>query len=227
MAESAARKKWRVAYYQKRVDEKRCVQCGEQDERTLSGRVYCVKCAAVHYKNPKVRTPEMRDRENADKREWARMAKAKQICVKCGRKDKYTVSGKNHCLYCSTKINTRSRELRATVKGDKLREQGKNRRAAWKEQGLCSCCGGKREDLKYKMCIDCRMRYKLARHKRERENGTAKKPRGADGRCWQCNRAPAMKGKRLCAECYTKKIKIIDESGWKKGATHGNGKNTA
>ena len=61
------------------------------------------------------------------------------------------------------------------------------------------------------------MRYKLARHRRERENGTAAKQRGQGGRCWQCNKAPAMEGKKLCAECYSKKIRTIQANGFLKG----------
>lgn len=212
------RKRRQRAYYARRRAEGKCVRCGKQDERTQSGLVYCAECVENRKpRKPKKRTAERREIENKDKREWRQMAKDKGICVSCGAKDKYTVAGKAHCIYCSTKINARLRQRRIE-NGDLLREQAKARRDKWREQGRCSSCGGRKEEPRYNMCIDCRMRHKLSKMRRENKNGTKQLPRGQDGRCWQCNKAMAMPGKRVCADCYALKIETITKSGFMKGA---------
>lgn len=33
-------------------------------------------------------------------------------------------------------------------------------------------------------------------------------PRGDNGICWQCNKLPAIDGKRLCPSCYEKKVEV-------------------
>ena len=208
MIDVEKRKKRRKKYYAKKRAERRCVSCGKQDERTLSGRTYCAECYAkryVPYSQRKPRTPERREIENADKRAWAKMYRDAGMCLRCGAKDKRTVNGKGLCMWCATKVNGEARKRRAENK-EKYNEYGKNRREKWKEEGLCSCCGGKKEEPDKKMCIDCRVRYRLA--KKRRKEKTGKKPRGAFGMCFQCNRAPAIEGKRLCAECYAKKLKL-------------------
>lgn len=217
MIDIQKRKKRQQKYYARKRNEHRCVTCGKQDERTLQGFVYCEECNVKRHVpyDPAKRSEERKNRENADKREWARMMKAKQICVICGRKDKRTVDGRSQCLFCATRLNERARERRKTETGDKLRAQGKARRKRWEEQGRCSNCGGPKEEPEFKMCIDCRMRSKLNRKRREREAG--KRPRGADGKCFQCNKKPRMEGKKLCAECYAAKIRTIQKSGFIKG----------
>jgi hypothetical protein len=54
------------------------------------------------------------------------------------------------------------------------------------------------------MCAACKVKHKLRKAKHQINHGWL--PRGANGKCYQCNRAPAIEGKKLCQECYDKKI---------------------
>lgn len=212
-AQHKARNKRR---YMKMLTEGRCVNCGEADDFTRQGRSRCAICNAKHQRpERKALTQEQRDAENANKREWARMRKDAHLCVECGRKDGRTVKGMCHCLQCATKKAKQARDNRNQEHDRELRQARKTR---WKEAGLCSNCGGSREDETFALCATCRLKFRLQREKRKIKQG--KLPRGANGKCFQCNRAPAIEGKKLCQTCYDKKIKTLRENSakrWKRG----------
>ena len=213
MVDIERRRQRQRKYYAERRNAQKCVTCGKQDDRTLGGHVYCIECEKKRYKpyDPSKRTEARRNAENADKREWANMLHAKHLCVNCGRKDKRTIDGKRQCLFCATKINNRAKERRKTD-GDRLRAITKARRDNWKQHGLCSFCGHELDDPKYRMCTDCRVRARLNHKRRSREAGI--RPRGEDGRCYQCNKNKRMDGKKLCEACYAAKIETIRKSGF-------------
>lgn len=153
-------------HYQKMVDEKRCTCCGKQDERTLSGRVYCMDCYKRHKANAsprKKRTKAQQDEENKTRREWQEMCRKLHMCVNCGAKDRYTINNHRLCLKCSTKKNS---QQRAKYDKQKASEYTKKRRDAWREQGRCTYCGGKKEEPDKVMCIDCRVKARMQRIKR-------------------------------------------------------------
>ncbi|MBP5709995.1 MAG: hypothetical protein J6W84_03355 [Bacteroidales bacterium] len=161
-------------HYLKKVSEHKCVTCGKQDERTLAGMRYCQECRDRHRANAspkKKRTPEQRKRENDDKRAWYAMCVEKMMCVQCGRKDKHTVNGHRYCAICQEKKNKRNREK---WDSEEKAAYHKNRRDKWREQGLCTCCGGKKEEPDRMMCIDCRVKAKMNRLRRQAEKGGAK-----------------------------------------------------
>jgi len=203
-------------HYMKMLVEGRCVDCGKVDDFTTGGRSRCAVCNAKH-KRPerKVMTQEQRDAENANKREWAKMRKAAHLCIECGTKDRRTISGKCQCLQCAKKRADRSRETWDYAHEKELREA---RVARWKAAGLCSNCGHEREDETKAMCAACRLKYRLRNAKKKIKNGW--QPRGYGGKCYQCNRAPAIEDKKLCQECYDKKIITLRNNSkhrWKDG----------
>jgi len=178
------------------------VDCGAVDDFTRQGRSRCAACNASHYRpDRKTMTQEQRDRENADKREWAKMRKAAHLCVHCGAQDKRTLKGMSSCLKCAKSRSKKQRETWDYQHEKELRDARRQRNI---DAGLCTVCGGKKEDPKMAMCCTCRVKAKLRNAKRKIEHGWL--PRGANGKCYQCNRAPAIKGKKLCQECYDKKI---------------------
>ena len=118
--------------------------------------------------------------------------------------DSRTISGKCHCLQCAKKRSARQREQWDYGREKALRDA---RKARWKAAGLCSNCGGEREDETKAMCATCRLKYQLRTAKRKIKQG--KLPRGANGMCFQCMRAPAIEGKKLCRACYEKKIETL------------------
>ena len=149
-------------HYQKMIDEGRCVCCGKTDERTERGLRYCLECAERH-KNAYKRKPKsakQRKRENADKREWREKCLRLGICSACGTKDKRTVNGYEFCVTCAAKKNKWQRDH---YDKEKKNAYYKARRDKWREQGLCTYCGGKKEDSDMMMCINCRVRVKMKR----------------------------------------------------------------
>ena len=87
-----------------------------------------------------------------------------QACISCGTKDKRTVNGYGLCVICAAKKRKWNKEHR-----DKAANSAymKARRDKWREQGLCTYCGGKREEPDKMLCIDCRVKARMKRRKRE------------------------------------------------------------
>ena len=153
--------------YQRKVAEHRCITCGKQDERTLSGRVRCQACfdkyrAKSHGNTPKTR--EKRDAENADKRAWTAKLKSLHACTRCGTKDKRTLNGFSTCMICAAK----HRRWQQTSE-DKERKHARLKKLRdWRrEQGLCTNCGGRREEPDKVLCVDCRVRARMNEWKRK------------------------------------------------------------
>ena len=190
------------------------MSCGKADARTANGGARCAECNAKAHKDqkPRNRTRQQLDEENTNKREWAHMRKAAHLCIECGTKDSRTINGKCQCLQCAKK---RADQRREAWDYDHQKELRDARTARWKAAGLCSNCGGPREDETKAMCAVCRLKYRLRNARKKIEQG--KLPRGANGRCFQCNRAPAIEGKKLCRECYAKKVETILQNGKHRG----------
>lgn len=192
-------------HYMTMLAEGRCVDCGKSDALTLEGRSRCAICNANHKRPPrKPRTEDQREKENAEKRAWAQKRKEAHVCVYCGTQDKRTLNGMSSCLCCAKSRRDKRRENRDTAHEKELREARTQRR---REAGLCTVCGGKRDDPGYAMCVDCRVRWKMRKLRRKIETGWL--PRGANGTCYQCNSAPAIEGKKLCKACYDRKIETL------------------
>lgn len=56
----------------------------------------------------------------------------------------------------------------------------------------------------------CRKRgYKRLWKRLPKEMPEVNRPRGGNGICWQCNKHPVLKGKRVCPACYEKKVAVV------------------
>ena len=77
----------------KRKSLNRCVLCGKQDERTLSGYAICNKCAEKQ-------------------RQYKQKLKEQHRCTKRGERDERTLAGKTNCAFCSKKAKLLYREKR-------------------------------------------------------------------------------------------------------------------
>ena len=77
----------------KRKSLNRCVLCGKQDERTLSGYAICNKCAEKQ-------------------RQYKQKLKEQHRCIQCGEQDERTLAGKTNCAFCSKKAKLLYREKR-------------------------------------------------------------------------------------------------------------------
>lgn len=152
--------------YMIKVRECRCVCCGRQDERTLSGRVHCRECFGKKQARriQTKRTPEQQEIENESRREWEARRVELQMCAKCGAKDRNTVNGHRLCLRCAAK-----KRIYAANEYDpeKRSEYIRQRREQFRAEGRCTRCGGKREDASKAMCVDCRVRARMNRRRRQ------------------------------------------------------------
>lgn len=194
---------WRKRYLQ-RISEHRCTRCGAIDDMTLQGRVKCAECSAkANARKYKPLSEEKRAEKNANKREWKKRQKAAHVCLRCGEKDARTLDGMNYCLPCSRHIAAVVKKSYDSEHKNALRNA---RRESWRAEGLCSRCGGKKEEPDKAMCIDCRVKTRMDHRRQRIKQGIV--PRGTGGMCCRCNRVPAIEGKKLCQSCYDKQVVI-------------------
>lgn len=88
------------ALYNIKKSEKRCVCCGQQDERTLSGKVLCIKCHNVQRSYLERHRDEKKDR-SAYNRERRRRLLEIGICPRCGKN--HVAPKRKNCAACLAK----------------------------------------------------------------------------------------------------------------------------
>lgn len=150
--------------YNRRKENHLCTKCGEKDERTVSGRVFCQKC----YEN----SFERRAKNAKERYLWYKNHK---MCTQCGKKDAYTLGGRTRCYECAERERVRKGLtayidplLFSATKKDR-KDYGKIPREQFAERGLCSVCG-KPVKPGYKVCELC---YERLADMRSKNNGTA------------------------------------------------------
>lgn len=144
--------------------------------------------------------------QNKNNREYLKRV---HRCRDCGRIDAYTLVGKTRCAVCVQKSTERKRVLRdKEMEKEKQREIREKRKAEHK----CVYCGkGLAEGYKYATCQKCRSKQaEYQRHYRANKFNS-NFPRGANDICYQCNKKTVILGKKLCQECYNKKMEIVDK----------------
>ncbi len=154
----------------------------------------------------------MKDREanNAAVRENRAMLKALCLCRDCKQQDAYTLAGRTYCAECAAKLAAVKRECREDAE---FRVMANARCRRWRESrtdaGLCKRCGRRKPQAGRVLCRYCVAKTSRTRRDADIANGM-NWPRGANGYCWQCNKRLAMEGKRLCPECYERKVKLLE-----------------
>lgn len=143
-------------------------------------------------------------------------------CIKCQKQDAYTLNGRSYCFECATKMNEFTAIYREKNK-EKRKQENKIQRDYWRENGMCTHCGKiLPPNYKYLHCTVCRAEKRNAQRKR-RIGVAINYPRGSNGFCWQCNKQKAMEGKKLCQDCYSKRMvsmnKAIEANKMKKDAS--------
>lgn len=135
-------------------------------------------------------------------KEWYHMKKAAGVCTKCRREDAYTMAGRSLCAECAQY----GREIMAKMWRDpsgaakeRHRQRDAHRRDERRMAGLCTLCG-KEVETPYTRCPNCRAKIRARKERKRREAGIM--PRGENGRCYLCNKAPALPGRRLCQACH-------------------------
>ncbi len=129
------------------------------------------------------------------------MLKRAHMCTRCHKQDAYTLGGRSLCAECAKKQRERGKKFRAIHRDDVRARNRKNYLRA-KAENRCPTCGRKKDWLDEEVsCYRCRI--KDGRRKREKLlSAGVNYPRGENGICWQCNKEPAIRGKKLCQKCY-------------------------
>lgn len=127
---------------------------------------------------------------------------SKGYCTRCKAKDAYTMVGHWLCAECSAKKQKKRKETDiANDRNGKARELRRKRR----EAGVCTICGGELSSDDGVRCSKCSKKwrgYSLRYNDRHQGESDINLPRGGNGICYQCNKLPAIPGKKLCEACY-------------------------
>lgn len=178
----------------------RCVQCGEQDARTLEGMALCAEC--------REKSLEARHRRGGYSiYSMYDLRKKNHLCTKCGKQDAYTLAGRAYCFECNEHKNELQRARRAKDP-EKERERCRAQYYAKKDKCVCIECG-KPLDRFTVRCRKCSMKKSRKRLYKIVADKQINYPRGDNGFCWRCNKKPAMEGKRLCPECYAAAVNTM------------------
>ncbi len=150
----------------------------------------------------------MTDEQKRLQKNYRDMLKRNHFCRECLRKDAYTLAGRVYCAECTEK---RKRQRHFSSTRESLAKDcviHKTLRDKRRLEHKCPRCGKQLEQSDtHVYCTICRNRSRKASNKYRAKKG-ANFPRGENGICWQCNKNPAIDGKRLCAQCYAKMLKI-------------------
>lgn len=220
VTDNTSRDKWRKRMRQ----EKRCVNCGKQDERTLAGKTRCQTCAerdSFRWKERMDAAPQKRVVKNIAQQEWRKMLRESHLCVDCKKQDAYTLNGHARCFECSFKNSKQACKV-AKVNQEKRKIDAKARRDRWRESGKCTRCGRVKPPYDLHMtCAACRAKMNARRKDRMTEQ-EGYYPRGTPGLCYFCLH-PVMEGKKVCQRCYDARMpgmKKARETAWKKNGQH-------
>lgn len=172
--------------YERRKEQGLCVYCGKEKEQDRQHLVSCYDCIM---------------KKTEESRQNRIMYRNLGMCARCG---KYEVFGdEKNCPECKAKHNTRMEKEREK-NGDKVREYHRNsyRRTAEhrRENGLCTRCGGKRDDG-YVMCSRCRAKNTEMCRRTRNKKGNRQKFWIENGLCIRCG-DEVKKGYKVCEKHY-------------------------
>ena len=179
----------RADRYQNRVSERVCVWCRKPIEEDNKG-VLCRDCAEKN-----------RNRSKAN-RDWLLQH---GICPICRKNPIYPPE--KSCLNCKEKSNnSKSDETRA-----KRRDQYARKIQRRRDAGLCTGCGKRIPEGKYKRCAECRRRQRVLRKRRNQGKWTTADERMWNGIC-KCGSADMQPGTKVCKSCYAKYCASLEKA---------------
>lgn len=137
-----------------------------------------------------------------DLKQTRQYLKHQHKCVNCWKMDAYTLNGHTLCADCMEKEAKQKRKARAK-NPYKFRDEQKKILEKRRTEGKCTRCGRELPcQYSFKTCPTCRT-YGRNRLRNIRAD-TDKNIRGYNGICWICNKNPAIEGKKICEDCYSK-----------------------
>ena len=209
---------------QKRKDNKLCVECGKQDNRTLQGLTRCTECserAKEYYKRCKEKNPDSFKNKNADKQKWRELLRKNHLCLDCKKMDAYTLNGRPKCAECAEKDALRHKKWR-TENREKSKAISAEYHQRYINEKRCSRCGSKLpSDYFHKMCYRCRVECREYKDEQRWIKNPDRIKRGTPGICYICVKRPVMEGKKICQQCYDQRLPIALENIKKAQANNG------
>lgn len=103
----------RKEYYQLLKEHHICPRCKAQDDRTRSGKTYCLSCTELEreYHSVHDKDPEVRKRSAARSKARREKLKAAGLCTACGKAPAYP--GLTRCAVCHGKERRAWRKRKA------------------------------------------------------------------------------------------------------------------
>ena len=203
--------------YAKRREANLCVQCGAQDDRTLSGKCMCQLCSEA--RRQQLRSPKRKEYQ----RDTYQMLKDHHYCVSCRRQDAFTLAGRAHCAECNERANENRRR---TLRNADAMEHRLNQTRQWKEKIVsehrCVDCGKKMPDgWSKRRCPRCNAKANRKAQDKARAAGIRSRADAISaGLCVICCKTPALPEKKMCPECYAVACRNAEKARQARGKDH-------
>ena len=147
---------------------------------------------------------------NDEKRDWRRMLKKAHMCLDCKKQDAYTFAGHVYCYECNAERNKKAREARAAGRGQIENERKKQWRDRMRQEHKCIICGATIPEFDARTrCAKCRAKTAAATRKYYRKTH---EPILTWNACRFCGGKPLVEGKKLCRECYAKRLEVLPKA---------------
>lgn len=130
--------------------------------------------------------------------------KATHRCVRCRKRDAYTLNGRIYCAECAElqRLYQKKRRENPEIR-EKLINYSRQYAQARREAGLCTSCGRKTVPP-YVTCPVCRMKR---RRERKEKNPVCDISYLDESLCRVCRKEPRLEGKGVCEKCYARILK--------------------
>ena len=104
-------------------EQKRCIRCGTQDERTLRGLCRCEKCAEKLADYKSRRKENGTGPSNGYRDKYRAKCRDEHRCIDCGKQDERTLGGHPNCAVCHAKRSEMQKRYREKCKIKKMEAQ--------------------------------------------------------------------------------------------------------
>lgn len=134
-------------------------------------------------------------------KEIARYHKSNGRCQHCGKMDARTMVGGFYCFDCLEVQRRKDARHRERYNKAKVTQRSERR-----DRGLCTNCGGPRDDPALLTCSGCRNKKK--------RKPKLKMDRWGTDMCGRCLKNPRKPGYKICDVCLEKNRRITRERKW-------------
>lgn len=163
-------------------------------------------------------TEQQRIRKRECARENRQWKKERHLCVRCGKKDAYTLAGRSCCYECTEAERHRAENRQRTE--EQIQKHCAKMREKYAEnvsRGICPQCGKRNAVGGYIICPICRAKKKRASAKYRLEHGaTPRYLMDGSTRCAKCGKVldddNSVNGKQLCRSCYESALRSIKKA---------------